>query len=51
MKKIWGVRHIRYFVSAWLLYRHIMRCRAMGIGLFAQQSDVDYLEAVWRGEK
>lgn len=51
MKRLWGIRHIRWFFLHYGLNRHIDRCRSMGLGYFAQQSDIDYLDAVLRGEK
>lgn len=49
MKRWWGIRHIRW---VWLMLEfnaHMARCRALGLGLFPQQSDLDYLDDVWHG--
>lgn len=50
LKKVWGVRHIRWFYLSWRLYSHIRHCRSWGLGYFAQPADLEYLERVWRGE-
>jgi hypothetical protein len=50
IKRLWGIRHIRYF---WLVYRlnsHLDQCARLGLGYFPQQSDLDYLEGVWEGK-
>jgi hypothetical protein len=51
MKRIWGIRHFRYIWHAFWLDIHVRNCAAMGFGWHANQSDIDYLDAIWRGEK
>ena len=51
MKRWFGIRHVRYFYLSWKLNRFIYRCREHGIGLFAQESDLKYLEDVWSGKR
>jgi hypothetical protein len=49
MMRLWGIRHLRYWVlkarlaAWWAIYD--------GPGLFINPSDWAYLEAVWRGER
>jgi hypothetical protein len=51
MKKLWGIRHIRYAVLAWRVYRFARAWGQIGIGLgYPNPSDIAYLDAVWRGE-
>jgi hypothetical protein len=50
IKKLWGVRHIRWWWMAVRLNLHLARCRSVGLGFFANEADISYLDAVWRGD-
>lgn len=49
MKRLWGIRHVRYFILAWRLDRHVRMCASIGLGFHASDSDLHCLDAVWRG--
>lgn len=49
MKKLWGIRHIRYYylsVKFNVWWFSVGQC----LGACPNQNDVDYLNAVWKGE-
>lgn len=48
MSKLWGIRHVRYFV---LLVRWNIWWNSTGryLGAFPNESDAKYLDAVWEG--
>lgn len=50
MKRLWGIRHVRWLYLSWMLQRHLDRWQRMDMGWFAQQSDLDYLDRVWSGD-
>jgi hypothetical protein len=51
MTRLWGIRHVRYFYLSWRVYRWARQWGSVGIGLgYPNQSDVDHLQAIWRGE-
>ena len=43
------IRHVRYGWNCWLFNRHMDRCRSIGLGFAAQQSDLDYLDGILKG--
>lgn len=47
--RLWGVRHLRY---AWLRFRFEMWWASIGhmLGAFPNMADIEFLDAVWRGE-
>jgi hypothetical protein len=49
MKRIWGIRHIRY---AWMKYK-LLRwfSNYSGPGWHINDADWEYLDSVWRGER
>ena len=49
MKRLPIIRHIRYFWHSFWLCRWLDYCRRHGLGFFAQQSDLDFLQDVWEG--
>lgn len=51
MHKLWGIRHIRYWYLSYKLNCHIRMCREYGLGFFAQESDLQYLDDIWSGNK
>ncbi len=51
MKRIWGIRHIRFLYHSIRLERHLARCRSVGFGFFPQKQDIDFLEDVLKGKR
>jgi hypothetical protein len=49
MKRLWGVRHVRWLWHSWMLARHVGRCQDLGLGVFANPSDLEWLDRVWSG--
>ena len=51
MKRVWGIRHVRWLWHSYRCHRHAAFWAAMGIGFgFPNQADLDTLDAIWRGE-
>jgi len=50
MKRLWGIRHIRFWFKMVALNMHVDRCRSIGLGICASQADIDYLQDVWDGK-
>jgi hypothetical protein len=51
MKRLWGVRHIRWFYHTIQCERHAAFWAQFGIGLgYPTAHDEALLEAIWRGE-
>lgn len=50
MKRWFGIRHVRWLWLAWKLEQHCQRCARLGLGFFPQESDLDYLDKVWKGQ-
>jgi len=50
MKKLWGIRHVRYFVLRAKFNWWWLTCGQF-FGAFPNEADLDYLEAVWAGER
>ena len=48
MKRLWGIRHIRWWALAGRLDRHVAMCRSLGM-IAPSQADIDYLDAVRKG--
>ncbi len=51
MKRLWGVRHLRWLWHSIGLEIHLRRWAAAGFMPIAQQSDLDHLDRIWRGER
>lgn len=51
LRRLWGVRHLRYWWFRVKLARHLAMCQRNGLGLFPHPSDIEYLDALWKGEK
>ncbi len=51
MKQIWGIRHLRWFWHSRALNLHLLRWEEAGFLGVAQQSDLDWLQAIWDGER
>lgn len=50
MKRWPIIRHVRYFVNVWRFNRACDQWARMTGFCIPQQSDLDYLEAIWKGE-
>jgi hypothetical protein len=51
MKKWWGARHVRWLWLSWRVYNFAQDMAQCGLGLgIPNESDLRYLDAVWRGE-
>ena len=50
MKKLWGIRHVRWLYLSWMFQRYLRRRQSMGMSWFAQQIDLDFLDRVWSGD-
>lgn len=48
MKKLWGIRHIRYYVKA-LLFAVWWKRVGHYMGAVPNAADLEYLEDVWQG--
>jgi len=44
------IRHIRYFWNAYWLSRWVAYYQQLGLGFFAQESDLQFLQDVWDGK-
>jgi hypothetical protein len=49
MKRLWGVRHVRWLWHSWMLARHVVRCHELGLGVCVNPSDLEWLDRVWFG--
>lgn len=49
MKKLWGIRHVRWFFlnAAYWHWWDRVGCR---LGSYPSTKDMEYLEKVWKGE-
>lgn len=43
------IRHIRWIFNVIAFEKHLMMCRAMGIGIHPQKSDIEYLNGIRKG--
>lgn len=51
MKRLWGIRHVRYAVKSWRVHRHARAWARLGVGLgYPNPVDVVRLQMIWRGE-
>lgn len=49
MKRWWGIRHLRYFYLSWSFW-HWWEETGYLLGAFPNPRDLEYLDAIWRGE-
>jgi hypothetical protein len=49
MKRLWGIRHVRYYWHAWRMARWYHLWTANGY-VGPHQSDLDVLAAIWAGK-
>ncbi len=51
MKRLWGIRHLRWYWHSVRVWRWARQWGRLGIGLgVPNMRDLDHLEAIWRGE-
>ena len=50
MKRLWGIRHVRYLWLSFQLARWLSVWYRAGAALHASDADLAYLDAVWKGE-
>ena len=51
MKKLWGIRHIRFFYLRGRVYSYAAKCAEFGIGLGnPNPSDLNHLDLIWQGK-
>lgn len=51
MKRLWGVRHIRWLWLSWRVHQFARQCAGIGLGLGCpNESDLKVLDAIWRGD-
>lgn len=43
------IRHVRWIFNLIAFEKHMMVCRAMGLGFAPQKSDIEYLEGIRKG--
>lgn len=48
--RVWGIRHIRWLTHVWFFNRHLRECQSLGLGFFAQPSDLLQLRRIRRGD-
>jgi len=51
MKRLPIIRHIRYYYLMFRVNQHYAMWAELGMLPVNAQSDYDYLDAIWRGEK
>ena len=50
--KLYGVRHLRWLYLSYRVHQFASLCGSVGLGLgYPNKSDLDFLDAIWRGEK
>lgn len=52
MKRLWGIRHLRWLVWNWLMREHARFQAELGIGLgHPHPLDIEWVNAIRRGEE
>lgn len=50
MKRLWGIRHLRWYFWSWMCHRKARWWYRQGIGTgYPNPQDIEYLEAMWEG--
>lgn len=50
MKRLWGIRHLRWLWWSWRVQRWVDRWGSVGLGIgLAAESDRRFLQAIWDG--
>ena len=49
IKRLWGIRHLRYWWHGYRLAVWVDRCREVGIGIAANPADIQHLEEIRNG--
>lgn len=51
MKKLWGVRHVRWLWLSYRVHSFAQQCASVGLGLgFPNDSDLRVLDMIWKGK-
>jgi hypothetical protein len=51
VKRLWGIRHVRWLYLTWRVHRFAAMCGSFGLGLgYPNESDLRRLDMIWRGE-
>lgn len=50
MKRLFIIRHIRWFYHSYRIQRWLHYCQQNGLGLFIQDSDYEHLQKIWEGK-
>jgi hypothetical protein len=52
MKRLWGIRHVRWLWLNYRVWKWANDCAKMGLGLgYPNDSDLKVLDAIWAGER
>jgi hypothetical protein len=51
MRRLFGVRHLRWMWHSFHAHRLLNECRRAGLGFFLQPSDEQYLQDIWDGKE
>lgn len=52
MKKLWGIRHVRFFFLSWLVHRWARQWGQIGVGLgVPNEHDLRVLQLIWDGKQ
>jgi hypothetical protein len=51
IKRLWGIRHVRWLWLFWRVHSFARQCASIGLGLgHPNESDLRVLDAIWRGD-
>lgn len=50
IRRLWGIRHIRWVILSWMYWRWWDEI-GHNLGAIPNPADMDYLDAVWRGDR
>jgi hypothetical protein len=50
MRRLWGIRHLRYVYYYWRAMEHLRECRRLGLGWYLCRDDEQVLQDIWDGK-
>jgi hypothetical protein len=50
LRRWWGIRHVRWFCLSVMFAFYVDWCQRKGLGIFPNESDLEFLDGVWKGE-
>jgi hypothetical protein len=50
MKRLWGIRHVRYVYWHCRTMAYLRECRRLGLGYYLCESDQQVLQDIWDGK-